>query len=614
MNAQEDDTSSGPPPGDADRDILAERRARRVEPPVGDPILIRRAETAEAAAQALEERLAGIQQRLRDAEQESKDASQRLAESERELGRASARLSDGERELHAISQRLADRERELQSVSERLGARERELRTVSDRLAEREQQLLHAEREIKGRVEALELRVSEIQDELARERTARQAAEGELQELRAAQLTVQPLVAELKQVAQRLRLAAEAVPAAAPAPIESPAPPRASMPPSPAEPSAPAESRPSAHSPASVPPAAPPRAPMPPRASGPTPQGPGGADIAEALAAAVQRLRARVSAVGDIEEEPETESSTATAAPARSVAPTSAAEAAPTAEPASTTGQAPTTEPYVPPLAAGPPQPVAWLAPAIRRVAQRRDPRLAAELVLELLPAQALAVEGSLRYVARIAELGSYEVSLTSGRGSVRELAGGTPSEHPELVLEGPAAAFAEVAGGGAKLSSWRPPAGLRVRGRRRHVRRLFAARRAPLVLAELQLAEVTVWPGLLLLALAEAIDPAWTAEHSFTVAFAIEGQQSAVLRVQALRGRPLAVTRARSTDAPGRGDCEPDLSPQTVVRCSERGFARMLSGVELGGETIALQGDREPLQTLLAWTDEVQGVRRFGA
>jgi predicted nucleic acid-binding Zn-ribbon protein len=607
VNAQEDDTSSGPPPGDADRDILAERRARRGEP-VGDPILIRRAEAAEAAAQALEERLGGIQQRLDDAEQESKEASQRLAESEQELSRASQRLSDGEIELRSISQRLADRERELQAVSERLGARERELRTVSDRLAEREQQLLHAEREIKGRVEALELRVSEIQEELARERTARQAAQRELEELRAAQLTVQPLVAELKQVAQRLRIAAEEIPAA----VSS----------VPREASAAAESHASPRPTASVQPPASPRAPTPPRASGPTAQSPGGADIAEALAAAVQRLRARVTAVGDTEEqESEGEPSAELAAvkPGPTTDDSTTTEDPTTTEPtpaeASTTTVArPTAEPYVPPLAAGPPQPRPWLAPAIRRVAQRRDPRLAAELVLELLPAQALAVEGSLRYLARIAELGSYEVSLTSGRGSVRELAGGAPGADPAFVLEGPASAFAEVAAGGSKLSTWRPPAGLRVRGRRRHVRRLFAARRAPLVLAELQLAEVTVWPGLLLLALAEAIDPAWTAEHSFTVAFAIEGQQSAVLRVQTLRGRPLAVTRVRATDALGRGDCEPDLSPQTVVRCSERGFARMLSGVELGGETISLQGDREPLQTLLAWTDRVQGVRRFGA
>ena len=567
MNVQEDETPGGLPPHDPDRDVLAERRARRGEP-VGDPILIRRAETAEAAAEALEDRLAGIQARLREAERESQSASQRLAEREQELTRASARLSDGEQQLHSISARLQESERELRSVSERLNERERELQAVSERLAEREQQLHRAELEIRGRVEALERRVGEVQEELVRERSARQAAEGELQALKAAQAAVVPLIGDLRQIAHRLRDVAEAQPPA----------------PGPAEPSAVAQ--------AAVPTTTTP----PPQADVASPAEPGSAQMAEALAAAVQRLRARVASVGELQESSPLEA----AEPAPEVS-------TPRSSPADQ--ETPAGVPYLPPPVLERAQPRAWLAPAIRRVAERRDPRLAAELVLELLPAQALAVEKPLRYLVKIVELGAYEVSLAGGHGSVRDLAGAGLVDSRTFLLEGPAAAFAEVAAGGSKLSAWRPPPGLRIRGGRRRAKRLMSSRGTPVALGELEVAGITVWPGLLLLALAEAIDPASTTGYSFTVAFAIEGQQSAVLEVESSQGRPLAVTRR-----PAQAQGDPGTKSQTTVRLSERGFAALLTGRDLADETVLLEGELAPLQTLLSWTDRVQGIRRFGA
>jgi hypothetical protein len=548
VNVQEDETPSGLPPHDPARDPLGEPRARRGDA-IGDPILIRRAETAEAAAQALEDRLGRIQERLREAERESETASQRLGERERELQRASQRLGEGEEQLRSISGRLAQREQELQTVTERLGERERELHSVSQRLQQREQELHSTEQEIRQRVEALELRVGAVQEELVRERSAREAAERELEALRAAQATVQPLVSELKQIAQRLRVVAE-TPSPAPTP----------------------------------------RAPEPRAPERKTQPEPAGAAMAEALSAAVQRLRARVAAVAEPQEEDEQ------------------AELEREEE-------APRGAPYTPALAVGVPEPRAWLAPAIRRVAQRRDPRLAAELVLELLPAQALSVQGTLRYVARIAELGSYEVLLSGGHGSVRDLAGAATADGAEFVLEGSAAAFAEVAAGGLKLSRWRPPAGLRIRAGRRRAGRLLSARATPLSLSDLQRAKIIAWPGLLLLALAEAIDPASTASHSFTIAFAIDGPQSAVLHVQARNGQPLTVSRAGERN-PTEGDAaqQLDMHPQTTVHLSEQAFARMIGGQDLAGASILLEGDPAPLESLLSWTDRVQGIRRLAA
>jgi hypothetical protein len=630
VNVQEDDTPSGLPPHDPERDVLAERRARRGEP-VGDPILIRRAETAEATAHALEQRLSGIQTRLQEAERESRDASQRLVEREQELTRASERLSDGEQQLRSISTRLADRERELHTVSERLGDRERDLRTVSDRLAEREQQLQRAELEIRGRVDALEQRVGEVQDDLVREREARQAAEGELEALRSAQAAVQPLIGDLRQIAHRLRLAAESGELAGVAgAIQASA-----VPPVPQESIAAAA--------AAF--ATPENEPAQPGA----PLDAGSAQMADALAAAIQRLRARVAdvaAAGAAQQEPLGPSPQAGApqAGAPQVGASEDAAAGEAAEveagveaagveaarveagveaagaagaepaPAAAAEDVPPGVAYTPLPVLERAQPRAWLAPAIRRVAERRDPRLAAELVLELLPAQALSIEKPLRYLVKILELGAYEVSLADGRGTVRDLAGAGLVDSRTFMLEGSAVAFAEIAGGGSRLSAWRPPTGLRVRGGRRRAKRLLSTRSEPLSLADLERAGVTVWPGLLLLALAEAVDPAATAGHVFTVAFAIEGRQSAVLHVHASGGRPLTVTRGPAQEGEQSAPTGAGGTVQSTVRLSEQGFARLIGARDLDGEKVILEGEQAPLETLLSWTDKVQGIRRFGA
>ncbi len=196
----------------------------------------------------------------------------------------------------------------------------------------------------------------------------------------------------------------------------------------------------------------------------------------------------------------------------------------------------------------------------------------------------------------------------------MRDLAGAGLIDSRTFLLEGPAAAFAEVAAGGSRLSAWRPPAGLRVRGGRRRAKRLLAGRKEPLALSGLESAGVTVWPGLLLLALAEAIDPASTTGHSFTVVFAIEGQQSAELQVQALHGRPLAVTRGQAQQAAAEEQRAAGVPGQTTVHLSERGFARLITAQDLAGESVRIEGDQAPLQTLLSWTDRVQGIRRLPA
>ena len=250
----------------------------------------------------------------------------------------------------------------------------------------------------------------------------------------------------------------------------------------------------------------------------------------------------------------------------------------------------------VPRLLAAPLRREPWLARAIRRVAERRDPKLAAELITELLPAQRLVMERPLTYDARISELdGIWGVRIRNGQTEVGRLPAVSDTE-AEFALTGHAADFAELAAGG----TGRRLSGLEVHGRRRRLRVLRRARRRPLELWDLATAGIEVWPGLLLLAVAEAIDPSWSVGQRFTIAFAIESSTThanATVHVQARDGAPLGVLAA----AP-----EP---PTSTVRISERAFMCMLAGAPLpAGERVLVEGETGPLEILIDWADRAQG------
>ncbi len=594
---EEDLPGAGRPPADVDGDSLLEPTVRRIEVP-GDPILVRRAEKAEAAAQALEEHLSRIQARLEEAERECEQASRGLGEREEQLRLASERLASGERELHLVTSRLSEREEEVRVVSARLAERERELQQLTERLLVREADLRRAEIEIKRRLDGLEERVVEVQRELTDERTAREGAERELEEVRAALRRTEGLVGELKELAHRLRGALTSTAATAAVP-GAPAPPDSHA----ASPAAPVASEAATASPPAGPTAV---------AAGTSSSRQGGqgasdaaeeqarrAQMADALASAVERLRARVAAVGEMHDsrawasEQEQQLGSAPSLSARSVEQRGRGAL-------SELGAA---SPFIPAPAEASDGASNWLAGAIRRLAEHRDPRLAAELVLEILPAQAKVIPGRLRYLARIAEIGQYAVTLAGGEGSASPAPGRVGRRSAAFVLEGSAASFAEVAAGGA---SGVPPAGLRIARGRRRARRLFQAMHAPVSLAQLQRAGISIWPGLLLAAFVESIDPAWTAGERVGIGFLIEAQTQTRLYLQINDGQPPALSRV-ALDA--------DLELDVNVRAAERAFMAMFAGEKLPeGCEVLLEGEITALQRLLAWTDRVQGIRRLHA
>ncbi len=321
-------------------DLLAERRARRAAES-GEHALTLRAEAAEATVRTLETHVASLQQRLSDSEQEIRriadllDAERaprhggqaeverrpepsppRARESalERELQRASQREYAEQRlrveaedrsieveresraEVERLTRLLSASEREAQALGARLEIVERELAEAEQIAATERSAMLRTERVLRSRVSELEGTALELHGALEAERAARRRAEYLLDALRDAQRSALGLIGGLADTIARLRDATVAA-VAPPLPVAPP------PPPPPVAPAAPQSSlRPPALEAISAG-----RSPMPrsPERTGPTPvtadpaHGPSApaagrsAEMAEALAAAVERLRAR---------------------------------------------------------------------------------------------------------------------------------------------------------------------------------------------------------------------------------------------------------------------------------------------------------------------------------
>ncbi|HEY5287124.1 MAG TPA: hypothetical protein VIJ50_08475, partial [Solirubrobacteraceae bacterium] len=161
MMIEESETPDMPGQSDATPDVLAARRARRAE--AGDPVIARRAEAAEAAVRNLETHLAALEQRLE------------------EVGR----------ERERIAQQLMERESDVRGAKQREYA-EQQLRVEAEERGERLQ------REMRGQIQELSNRLEET------ERDVRELS-NELSQLRERDARLTPIVRELMDVASGLR-------------------------------------------------------------------------------------------------------------------------------------------------------------------------------------------------------------------------------------------------------------------------------------------------------------------------------------------------------------------------------------------------------------------------
>jgi chromosome segregation ATPase len=223
----------GEPPRSTDRDLLAERRARRAvdaDPTQPTDALTRRAEAAEATVQTLETHLASLQQRMQEAAEERALLSGRLdseqaavAEREHELRRVKQREyaeqqlrveaedrrtqleRDSRAEIDRLTRRLSASEHHARELAERLETVQRELAEAEQAAAAEHATVRRGERELQIRLAELERGAHQIRREIDSERAARERAEYLLQGMREGYRRVERLVAEMKGIAAQLR-------------------------------------------------------------------------------------------------------------------------------------------------------------------------------------------------------------------------------------------------------------------------------------------------------------------------------------------------------------------------------------------------------------------------
>jgi chromosome segregation ATPase len=239
--AEGSETPGETSPRPSERDLLAERRARRavdldpVNPASSQPTdaLTRRAEAAEATVQTLETHLANLRRQVHEATEERAILAERLAaeqavvaEGERELRRVKQReyaeqqlrVESEDRRAHAerdsraevdrLTRRLGASEHHARELAERLESVQRELDEAEQATAAERVAIQQGERELQLRLTELERRALEIRGEIDSERHLRKRAEGQLAQMRAGYRRIELLVAELKGCMAQLRAAA----------------------------------------------------------------------------------------------------------------------------------------------------------------------------------------------------------------------------------------------------------------------------------------------------------------------------------------------------------------------------------------------------------------------
>jgi hypothetical protein len=320
---------------------------------------------------------------------------------------------------------------------------------------------------------------------------------------------------------------------------------------------------------------------------------------AEALRQAERRIEEAQSAATDLSariEQLESQLTVERAARAEAEAARVAAEAASTQAPASAPEVArPEPAPAEPapaePAAPEAPPPTPWL-PAALRLMVRRAPIPATQLLFELLAGQALNVSGPLEYRLCLEGEQPRSVSLSPGRARIAPLAPDASDDAAFQVTTNPAGLLELLMEGGSRKLRRR----VRVSGTWRRRRALRSIPPAELRPGALVAAKVWVDAVLVLRALTQLVDSAWTEGHEFVVAHEIEGRRPQRLWIRAASGSPLAIL--------------PTLPREPVdvtVLSTHSTFLRYLGGEPNGPERWTIRGDVNALAVLTGWLDRAR-------
>lgn len=244
------------------------------------------------------------------------------------------------------------------------------------------------------------------------------------------------------------------------------------------------------------------------------------------------------------------------------------------------------------------PETQSWLGSALVALAAV-DPAAAERLMLAFLPVQAGAVTKDVayelelpqtgRHVVRVSAQGNVVVASLTTAGPGDATAGGVAAGHLDFRITGAVEVLVALGAGKAP----RRLRGATVRGRRRRLRRLLRALRAPVGLAELQAAHVRPRSGDLLALLCLAVPAEIVRGADFAVAYVVhDGDRRVRTLVRASRDGSLTV-------APEAPD---SVSADATVTVG----AGELLGVLGGTAPVNVEGDAGAVATLHGWLREI--------
>jgi hypothetical protein len=226
------------------------------------------------------------------------------------------------------------------------------------------------------------------------------------------------------------------------------------------------------------------------------------------------------------------------------------------------------------------------------------DPETAGRIIAGLLPVQAAIVQGPVDYDLTIAEVGTFAVTVNSGRAYVKQIAAARGRREAEFHLSADALTLAElIAGVPHRISRFRGAA--RVSGRKRRAKPLKVIPRASLSFAEAARAGARLDPSLVFRTFPYVIQAAWSRSHSFTVAQEIAGDPPETWYISVSNGRGLRVLSTRPADG-----------VDATVTMTREAFGHLLRGEPVPpGHRPFIRGDRSAVALLKGWLDRAQGL-----
>ena len=227
----------------------------------------------------------------------------------------------------------------------------------------------------------------------------------------------------------------------------------------------------------------------------------------------------------------------------------------------------------------------------------REDGVAAGALLVGLLPAQGVVIEGALTYDLTVRGVGTFAVFVADGSARVVRLSRRRPRGQALFHLAADPCVLAELlAGERDKVRRFRRKA--KLSGKRKRARELLLLAGTRLSLADAVKAGARLEPALVYRALPLAVDPEWTRGHSFTVAQQITEFAPNAWHITARDGQPLRVVQRNS-----------HTGADATVTMSQAAFERMLRDEPpVLGDRPSIRGDREAVAALKRWTDLARG------